>query len=122
MKSRLPQDEDLPTWAHTALLVLIAAPFAGLLIWPGVTAVASGVLPPISGPEFGQWMFGNRELRGHHAVLAGSALCGLGLAILLLAAAYSRWAQHHPMLRIFPWVFLACAVVLYSYAMKAVQP
>ena len=121
MTSRWLQDEDLPTWAHTALLVLVVAPFAGFLIWPGVRAVTTGVLPPMSGPEFGQWMFGNQELRGQHAVLAGYALCGLGLALLSVAAAYSRWAQHHRLLRVSPWGFLTCALVFYSYVLRVVN-
>jgi len=121
MTSRWLQDEDLPTWAHTALLVFVIAPFAGLLIWPGVQAVATGVLAPTPGPEFGQWMFGSDELRGHNAVLAGFALCGLGLALLSVAAAYSRWAQHHRVLRILPWMLLACAVLFHTYVIRAVR-
>jgi hypothetical protein len=122
MKSPWPKDEELATWAHTMVLILVVAPFAGFLLWPGLRAITTGVLPPMSGPEFGQWVFGNRELLGGDAVLAGSALCGLGFATLAVAAGYSRWAVRVRLLRALGWVLMACALAFYAYAMRAVQP
>lgn len=122
MKSTWPRDEDLPTWAHTLLLVLVVAPFAVLLLWPGLKAITGGVLAPMGGPQLGQWMFGNRELRGAHAVLAGFALCGLGAAMLAVAAGYSRWAEQSRMLRLLGWAACAGALAFYGYVVRAVQP
>ena len=122
MKSTWPKDEELPSWAHTVLLVLVVAPFAATLLWPGLKAITSGVLPPMSGPELGQWIFGNRELRGTHAVLAGFALCGLGAAMLAVAAGYSRWAERSRSLRLLGWTAFACALTFYAYVVRAVQP
>lgn len=116
------QDDDLPTWAHTALLMMVVSPFAILLIWPGSRAVATGVLLPMMGPEFGQWMFGNKELRGDHAVLAGWVLISLGVTFLALGASYSRWAQERLLLRAMPWVLLIFDIAFYSYVLQMVEP
>ena len=116
------QDDDLPTWAHTALLVIIVSPFAILLIWPGSRAVATGVLLPMTGPEFGQWMFGNKELRGHHAVLAGWVLISWGVTFLALGASYSRWAQGSLLLRSMPWVLLIFELAFYFYVLRMIKP
>ena len=115
-------DDDLPTWAHTSLLMVVVSPFALLLIWPGVMAVATGVLLPMMGPEFGQWMFGNRELRGHHAVLAGWVLISLGVTFLALGVSFSRWAQEHLLMRALPWGLLVADMFFYAYVLRVVKP
>ena len=122
MASGWIQDNDLPTWAHTALLMIVVSPFAVLLIWPGSRAVATGVLLPMMGPEFGQWMFGHQELRGHHAVLAGWVLTSLGVTFFALGASFSRWAQERLLMRTLPWVLLIFDLVFYSYVLQVVKP
>ena len=122
MASGWIQDDDLPTWAHTALLMIVVSPFALLLIWPGSRAVATGVLLPMMGPEFGQWMFGHQELRGHHAVLAGWVLISLGVTFFALGASFSRWAQERLLMRTLPWVLLIFDLVFYSYMLQVVKP
>ncbi|WP_309626690.1 hypothetical protein [Methylibium sp.] len=122
MASGWIQDDDLPTWAHTALLMIVVSPFALLLIWPGSRAVATGVLLPMMGPEFGQWMFGHQELRGHHAVLAGWVLISLGVTFFALGASFSRWAQERLLMRTLPWVLLIFDLVFYSYVLQVVKP
>lgn len=122
MASGWIQDDDLPTWAHTALLMIVVSPFALLLIWPGSRAVATGVLLPMMGPEFGQWMFWHQELRGHHAVLAGWVLISLGVTFFALGASFSRWAQERLLMRTLPWVLLIFDLVFYSYMLQVVKP
>ncbi len=122
MASGWIQDDELPTWAHTALLMIVVSPFALLLIWPGSRAVATGVLLPMMGPEFGQWMFGHQELRGHHAVLAGWVLISLGVTFFALGASFSRWAQERLLMRTLPWVLLIFDLVFYSYVLRVVKP
>ena len=122
MASGWIQDDELPTWAHTALLMIVVSPFAVLLIWPGSRAVATGVLLPMMGPEFGQWMFGHQELRGHHAVLAGWVLISLGVTFFALGASFSRWAQERLLMRTLPWVLLIFDLVFYSYVLQVVKP
>ena len=58
---------------------------------------------PMMGPEFGQWMFGHQELRGHHAVLAGWVLISLGVTFFALGASFSRWAQERLLMRTLSW-------------------
>ncbi len=116
------QDDDLPTWAHTLLLLAVVSPFAALLIWPGLRAVANGVLLPMMGPEFGQWLFGQAALRGNHAVLAGWVLISLGMTFLALGAAFSRWAEDRPLLRALPWGLLVFDAAFYYYALQVIPP
>ena len=115
------QDDDLPTWAHTALLMIVVSPLALLLIWPGSRAVATGVLVPMTGPEFGQWMFGQQELRGGHAVLAGWVMICLGVTFLALGASFSRWAQERMLMRALPWVLVILDMGFYSYVLRVVE-
>lgn len=116
------QDDDLPNWGHTVLLIIIVSPFALLLIFPGVRAVATGILPPMAGPELGQWMFGQQELRDDQAVLAGWVLISFGLTFLSLAAAFSRWAQDILVLRALPWVLAVFDIAFYSSVLHAIKP
>ena len=120
--SRLsPQDDDLPTWAHTTLLMIVVSPFALILIWPGLRAVATGILLPMTGPDFGQWMFGNQELRGDHAVLAGWVLISLGVTFFALGASFSRWAQERLLIRALPWILLTLDMFFYAYVLHVVK-
>ncbi len=116
------RDEDLPTWAHTSLVMLIVSPFALLLIVPGLKAVITTVLPPMMGPDFGFWLFGQDTLHGHHAVLAGLSLITGGVAFLGIGASFCRWAQHNSVIRLGLWAFWAFCVVLYFCTLKIVLP
>ena len=120
--SRLtPQDDDLPTWAHTALLMIVVSPFALLLIWFGSRAVTTGILFPMTGPEIGQWMFGNQKLLGDHAVLAGWVLISLGCTFFVLGASFTRWAQERLLIRALPWILLTLDMFFYVYVLHVVK-
>lgn len=89
--SLFPSDESLPTWLHTTLLILIGAPVAAYLGWHGTVALFTGRLEPISGPEFGQYFFGNVVLYGRPAKLAGASLILDAMAFMALLLRFSRF-------------------------------
>ena len=92
------------------------------MIFPGVRAVATGLLPPMAGPELGQWMFGEQELRDGQAVLAGWVLISFGLTFFSIAAAFSRWAQDRLLLRALPWILAVFDIAFYSSVLHAIKP
>jgi hypothetical protein len=112
------RDEDLPTWLHTTLLLVVVSPFSLTLLYWGLKTLACGHFDPVSGPEVGQWWFGRDPLDGRPATLAGAGLILNGLAFLAIALPFMRWNDDHPVLRaamrVLPWVLLAVAVV-YSF-------
>jgi len=111
--SLFPSDDSLPTCLHTALLVLIVAPLVGFFLWYGVGAIATARLEPLSGPEFGQWLFGNAALSGRPAVIAGFSLLLDAASFLALAFRFSRYAAATSVAaRIAPWALLALASAL----------
>lgn len=69
------QDNELPTWVHTALTLAIASAFAVPLFWSGLSAIATGRLEPMMGPQFGEWWFGDKALTGRAAVIGGGSPC-----------------------------------------------
>lgn len=120
MKWLSRQDEELPTWAHTALTLAIASVFAVPLFWYGLGAIATGYLEPMMGPEFGQWWFGNKALMGRAAIIAGWALLDAGLVFLSLGVSFCRWAEGRTIVRLLPWGLLALHVMLYFWAMSVI--
>lgn len=111
--SLFPSDESLPTWIHTLLLLTIVSPFFIFLFLQGIIAIASEHLQPLSGPEFGQFFFGNVTLVGRPAKIAGISLIVLGFGFVALAVQFSRFAIAEFVTRTFlPWIFIAVHLVL----------
>ena len=107
----LPQDEELPTWLHTALLVIVVAPFSGFLLFHGVRAIFSSHLPEIMGPDFGIPLI-RAPLFGSHAIVAGIGLLFLSSSFLGMAYTYSRFCSGHWPAKVLPWVLLAIGLGL----------
>jgi hypothetical protein len=111
-RSLFPSDDELPTWLHSLLLVLVVAPFAAPLCWWGLQAIATAHLEPLSGPDFGQFFFGPAALDGEPARVAGLSLVAQGCAFFALAAGFSRLACARVLLRALPWGLIAISVLL----------
>jgi hypothetical protein len=118
MKSWRISDDELPTWLHTTLTLLIVSPFALLLIVPGVRAIRDGLLPPMTGPEFGQFFFGNHTLHDHAARLAGWSLVLIGFSFFGVGVGFSRWAKGNSAIRICLATLWVASTVLYVYAVR----
>ena len=110
--SLFQSDDKLPTWLHTALLLLIVSPFSLPLLWTGVHAISAAHLEPLSGPEFGQFFFGSEPVQGKAARAAGFSLVVLGCAFLAIAIQFSRLARGNVIVRTLPWVLVAVSVAL----------
>ena len=119
MKNWRISDEDLPTWLHTALTLLIASSLALLLIVPGVGAIRDSVLEPITGPELGQLFFGAHTLHDHAARLAGWSLVMLGLSFFGIGVGFCRSAHGNSAIRIGLVTLWVASAILYIYAVKA---
>ena len=118
--SLFPSDESLPTWLHTLLLLLIVSPLFIFLFFKGISAIASGHLEPLSGPEFGQYFFGNATLVGKAAKLAGVSLIVLAFGFIALAVQFSRLAIANLLARtLLPWVLVAIHIGL-SFWVKSI--
>lgn len=117
--SLFPADDELPTWLHTLLLILVVSPFAGFLLWFGIGAIASAHLDPLSGPEFGQYFFGDSPLQGKAARVAGLSLVAFGASFLAIAFRFSRMSGESPSSRLLPWALLAVSVIL-SFWVRAI--
>lgn len=118
--SLFPSDESLPTWLHTLLLLLIVSPFFIFFFFQGISAIANGYLDPLSGPEFGQYFFGNVALVGKAAKLAGVSLIVLGFGFVALAVQFSRLAIAKLLARtLLPWVLIAIHIGL-SFWVKSI--
>lgn len=104
--SIFPSDESLPTWLHTTLCVAATLPFVGYLWWYAGLALLTGRLEPLSGPEFGQYFFGNTTLTGRGAHVAAISLLLLGASFVAMGLSYSRHAEDRQWLRVLPWVLL----------------
>jgi hypothetical protein len=113
--SLFPSDDKLPTWLHTTLLLLIVSPFSLFPLCWGMSALLSGHLEPISGPEPGQYFFGPTALNGTAARLAGVAFIVLGAAFASIAVSFSRFTKDNSVLKLLPWVLLAGFVALSFY-------
>lgn len=111
-RSLFPSDDALPTWLHSLLLILIVSPFALPVLWWGLKAIATAHLEPLSGPDFGQFFFGDVTLKGKPAKVAGLSLVVLGCAYFALAAQFSRLACSVVVLRALPWVLIAISTLL----------
>lgn len=119
-QSLFPSDDALPTWLHTLLLCLIVSPFFGFLCWHGVSAIATAQLAPLSGPEFGQYFFGDVTLVGKAAKIAGVSLIVLGCGFLALAIQFSRLAVAQVVARtLLPWVLILVHIAL-TYWVKVI--
>ena len=112
------QDNELPTWAHTALTLAIASAFAVPLLWSGFHAIATGYLEPMMGPDFGTWWFSDKTLIGRAAVIGGCALFDAGLMFLSIGVAFSRWAEGRTALRLLPWFLFAISVALHFWTIS----
>lgn len=110
--SLFPSDEELPTWLHTTLLILVISPFAGFLYWFGIGAILTGQLEPLSGPDFGQYFFGPTHLHGKAARVAGISLITLGCSFLAIAYRFSRMANESRFSSFLPWILLALSQIL----------
>jgi len=97
------QDDAVPTWARTALLMGVVSPFAISIAWMAVHAVITAHLEPVSFDC--EYMFGQKPLNGRQAVVAGYSCVFLGSAFASLLLAYSRFAANHRSLRWLPWDF-----------------
>jgi hypothetical protein len=111
-RSVFPSDESLPTWLHSALLILIVSPFSVFLLWTGVHAIGNKHLEPLSGPDLGQFFFGPLPLEGKAATVAGLSLVVLSCAFGAFAAQFSRLAPGNVVLRWLPWVLIAASEAL----------
>ena len=111
-------DDELPTWLHTTLALLIVSPFALLLIVPGVGAIKDGVLEPMMGPDFGVWLFGHQTLHDHPARLAGWSLVGVGLSFFGIGVSFCRWAQGNSAIRIGLMLLWVTSTALFVYASR----
>lgn len=106
-----PKDEELPTWLHTALLVIVIAPFSGFLLIHGVHGIFSSHLPEIMGPDFGTYLI-RAPLYGSRAVIAGIGLFFLSSSFIGVAYAFSRFSSDHWSAKVLPWVLLAIGLGL----------
>ena len=90
------------------------------LFFQGISAIASGYLDPLSGPELGQYFFGNVALVGKAAKLAGVSLIVLGFGFVALAVQFSRLAIAKLLARtLLPWVLIAIHIGL-SFWVKSI--
>jgi hypothetical protein len=110
--SLFPSDDELPTWLHTTLCIAIVSPFAVFLLWFGIAAIVTGHLEPLSGPEPGQYFFGESAIDGAAARWAGVALTLLGTTFLSLGVSFTRYAAGRRMLRIIPWLLLIASLAI----------
>ena len=83
-------------------------------MWFGLAAIFTGQLAPLSGPEFGQYFFGETALSGRAARVEGVSLCLLGLAFFGLGFSFTRFAADYRLLRYSPFVLLAASILLSS--------
>ena len=115
--SLFPSDDELPTWLHSLLLVLVSLPFSSFLLWFGCGALFSGHLEPLEGPDFGQFFFGPTALDGKAARVAGLSLIAAGASFLAIAYRFSRFSDEGLRARLLPWILLAMSVML-SFATR----
>ena len=116
--SLFPSDEELPTWLHTLLLILIVSPFSAYLFWFGMSAIITGHLDPLSGPEFGQFFFGPSSLQGNAARVAGFSLIAFGCSFLAIAFRFSRLAGENRFTRLLPWILLGISGIVSFWVKK----
>ncbi|MES2878779.1 MAG: hypothetical protein V4713_10190 [Pseudomonadota bacterium] len=110
--SLFPSDEELPTWLHSLLLILVVSPFAAYLFWFGLSAITTAHLDPLSGPEFGQFFFGPSPLQGKAARVAGFSLLTFGGSFVAIALKFSRMAGENKLVHLLPWILLALSQIL----------
>jgi hypothetical protein len=107
------RDDELPTWAHTLILVLITSVFAVPPLAWGISAIATGTVPEMRGWDGVLFM---PRLADEGARVAGIAFICMGLTFLALGLRYVRWAQGWVTLRMLPWCFLLVFAILYFWA------
>lgn len=111
-RSLFPSDDSLPTWLHTFACFFVVSWFGVPLLWWGAEAIHTRYLPPLSGPELGQYFFGAKALQDGAAVRAGWSLVAFGAFFFALGARYTRAGQTMPLLRFVPWVLIAASALL----------
>ncbi len=116
--SLFPSDDELPTWLHTTLCIAVVSPFAVFLLCFGIAAIVTGHLEPLSGPELGQYFFGESAIDGTDARWAGVALTLLGTTFLSLGVSFTRYAAGRRVLCIIPW-FLLIASLAISFLVRS---
>lgn len=110
------QDDPLPNWARTTIVLFIASALAVLPVWCGLSAILTGHLPRMENWDGDHW-FGGRKLEGRPAVMAGCSLVCLGLAFFTLGLAQLRRAKGRTAMRALPWCFVALFGVLYLWTL-----
>ena len=86
----------------------------------GISAIATEHLEPLSGPEFGQYFFGDVTLVGKAAKIAGASLIVLGFGFVAMAVQFSRLAMAEIVARTFlPWLLIAVHLGL-SFWIKSI--
>lgn len=111
-QSPFPSDDDLPTWLHALILLVLVAPCAGFLVRFGMSARFTARLEPLSGPEAGQFLFGPEPLQGSAARMAGRSLLVPGAGFLAIAWRFSRLCSDGLLGHLLPWSLLALSVML----------
>lgn len=74
----------------------------------------TGHIEPISGPELGNWWFGNKPHDGTSAVIAGWSLVAWGATFIAVGMAWCRWAEDRMIIRLLPWL-LASISILFTF-------
>ena len=110
--SLFPSDDSLPTWLQTTLCLAVPFPFSIILWWNAGLALLTGHLEPQSGPEFGQYLFGNTNLMGHSAYWAAGSMILLGASFATMGLAFTRHAEDHRWLKALPWTLLPLSLVV----------
>jgi len=109
----LPKDEDLPTWVHTALLLVVVSPSAGFFLFYGLSAVITRHLPQLMGPDFGTYLFPG-PLSGQSAVVAGVGLIFISASFAAIGYLFSRFSNDRWYVKLTPWALLAIGLALVS--------
>lgn len=118
MKSWRIPDDELPTWLHTTIALLVVSPFALLFIVPGIGAIRNSVLEPLMGPDFGFFLFGDQTLHDQAARVAGWSLLAGGLSFFGIGIGFCRWAQDNAVIRISLLTLWVVSTALYVYAVR----
>jgi hypothetical protein len=106
------QDERLPNWAHTTIILLIVSALAVIPAWWGISAIFTEQLPRSENWDGDHW-FGGRTLNGRSAVIAGCCLVSFSLSFFTLGLSVLRCAEGWRFIRALPWLFVALGGLLY---------
>jgi len=98
----------------------VAAPFAVGLVWPGARAIATGVPPPLMGPDIGSVLSGGRTPHDAEAVPAGGSRALPGGAFLLAVSTSTRCRQAHRPRQAVAWLLVVASVSFFAYVVRHV--